>query len=264
LLLFILALARPQVLFPEKEVEGKGIDIIICMDVSGSMLAEDFIPNRLSAAKEVAAEFVSQRPADRIGVVLFSGEAYTLCPLTSDQKVITSQIGSIRSGMLLDGTAIGNGMATAIMDFPSETSKGKVMLLLTDGENNAGNVLPLEAANWAKQNRIRIYTIGMGTEGYAIMPTATAKGILRQTERVNLDEPLLKAIAAQTSGLYFRAGTKEALQAIWKEIDLLEQSFYLDKITLHREERYFVFVLIGLFLLVIEQCIYLWLAKSFP
>ncbi|MBS1566830.1 MAG: VWA domain-containing protein, partial [Bacteroidetes bacterium] len=170
----ILALARPQTRDDEELVSGEGVDIVLCIDVSGSMLAQDFTPNRMEAAKEVAATFVAGRPTDRIGVVIFGGEGFTLCPLTTDQNMLQTQIYNIQSGQLGDGTAIGSGLATSVDRLRASQSKSKVVILLTDGENNGGQIPPGIAKELAKANGVRVYTVGVGTEGYAQMPMPTA------------------------------------------------------------------------------------------
>lgn len=264
ILFLLIALARPQRLFPIKEVQGQGIDILLCMDVSGSMLAEDFLPDRLSAAKEEAVRFIQNRPADRIGIVLFSGEAYTLCPITSDKKTVIRMMESVRSGYLEDGTAIGNGLAISLMNLQSASGAQKIILLLTDGENNAGTVAVADAANLAQKSGIRIYTIGVGSDGYAIMPTATPNGVVRRREKVQIDEQLLRSVAHKTGGRYFRAGNNQALDSVYREINLLELSEYTEKVTVKREEWYRPFALIALCLLLLECWIRYRLARTFP
>ncbi|XVJ66674.1 MAG: VWA domain-containing protein [Lacibacter sp.] len=223
--LLILAIARPQSKNDEERVEGEGIDIMLCMDVSGSMLAEDFKPNRMEAAKEVAAKFIEGRKTDRIGLVIFSGESFTQCPLTTDHGVLISQVYGVRSGVLQDGTAIGSGLATGVERLKKSESKSKVVVLLTDGENNGGLIDPATAMEIAKTFNVKVYTIGVGTEGFATMPQQSAGGgITRTQEKVNIDEKLLKEIARQTGGAYFRATDNESLQNIYSQIDQLEKT----------------------------------------
>lgn len=224
LALLIIAIARPQTRSNEERVEGEGIDIVLCMDVSGSMLAEDFSPNRLEAMKEVAVNFVNARKTDRIGLVIFSGEPFTQCPITTDYAALKSQIYAVRSGILQDGTAIGSGLATSVERLKKSKSKSKVIILLTDGENNGGLIPPNTAKEIAKAYRIKVYTIGMGTEGYANLPQQTAAGVVRTREKVNIDEALLTEIARETGGNYFRARDNESLKNIYAEIDKLEKS----------------------------------------
>lgn len=221
----ILALARPQVRNDEESKSGEGIDIILCIDVSGSMMAQDLLPNRMEAAKQVAADFVASRPTDRIGVVIFSGESFTLVPLTTDKDVLQSQIFSIQRGMLEDGTAIGDGLGVSVDRLKNSPTKSKIIILLTDGENQGGRIDPLAGKELAKAFGIRVYTIGVGTEGFAPVPVQTASGnITTQQQKVNLDEKLMRQIAAETGGLYFRARDNEDLRRIYGEIDKLEKS----------------------------------------
>lgn len=224
LALLIIAIARPQTRSSEERVEGEGIDIILCMDVSGSMLAEDFSPNRLEAMKKVANDFVDARKTDRIGLVIFSGESFTQCPLTTDYAALKSQIYAVRSGILQDGTAIGSGLATSVERLKDSESKSKVVILLTDGENNGGLIPPSTAKEIAKAYQVKVYTIGMGTEGYAALPQQTAGGVVRTMEKVNIDEKLLTEIANETGGNYFRAKDNETLSKIYSDIDQLEKS----------------------------------------
>jgi Ca-activated chloride channel family protein len=221
----IIALARPQQRNDQQLVTGEGIDIILCMDVSGSMLAQDFTPNRLEAMKQVAADFVDQRPTDRIGLVIFAGESFTSAPLTSDRTILKSQIYNAQSNFLADGTAIGDGLSTSVERLKSSRSKTRIIILLTDGENQGGLIDPLTAKEIAKSMDIRVYTIGMGTEGYAPAPMQTpGGGVEMQRQKVNIDENLLRQIAAETGGLYFRARDNNALKNIYAEIDKLEKS----------------------------------------
>jgi len=222
--LLIIAIARPQSRSNEERIEGEGIDIVLCMDVSGSMLAEDFAPNRLEAMKKVAADFVDARKTDRIGLVIFSGEPFTQCPITTDHAALKSQIYAVRSGILQDGTAIGSGLATSVERLKKSKSKTKIIILLTDGENNGGLIPPSTAKEIAKAFSIKVYTIGMGTEGYASMPQQTNAGVVRSMEKVNIDEKLLREIANETGGSYFRAKDNESLSTIYTEIDQLEKS----------------------------------------
>jgi Ca-activated chloride channel homolog len=221
----IIALARPQQKNDQQLVTGEGIDIILCMDVSGSMLAQDFTPNRLEAMKQVAADFVDQRPTDRIGLVIFAGESFTSAPPTSDRTILKSQIYSAQSNFLADGTAIGDGLSTSVERLRSSRSKTRIIILLTDGENQGGLIDPLTAKEIAKSMDIRVYTIGIGTEGYAPVPAQTrGGGVEMQRQKVNIDENLLRQIAAETGGLYFRARDNNALKNIYAEIDKLEKS----------------------------------------
>ena len=222
--LVIIALARPQSSesWTDKEVEG--IDIVICTDISGSMRARDFKPDRLQAAKEVAGEFIASRPNDRIGLAIFAGESFTQCPLTTDHKVVTNLLSEIHSGMLQDGTAVGLGLATSVARLKDSDAKSKVVILLTDGVNNQGEVSPQTAGEIAREFGIRVYTIGVGTQGQAPMPVQTPFGEQTQMVDVEIDEEVLTEIAQMTGGKYFRATNKEALSSVYQEIDRLEKT----------------------------------------
>ena len=261
----ILALARPQTRNDEELVSGEGVDIVLAIDVSGSMLAQDFTPNRMEAAKEVAANFVANRPTDRIGIVIFSGESFTLCPLTTDQAVLKTQIYNIQSGLLEDGTAIGSGLATSVDRLRSSKSKSKVIILLTDGENNGGQIPPLTAKELAKATGIKVYTIGVGTDGYAQTPMQTQTGqVVMQREKVNIDEKLLNQIAIETGGKYFRAKDNESLKNIYTEIDKLEKS-KIEVTALKRySERFFPFAIAALAFLLTEMVLRFTVFKKFP
>jgi len=261
----IVALARPQTRNDEELVSGEGVDIVLAIDVSGSMLAQDFTPNRMEAAKEVAANFVSNRPTDRIGIVIFSGESFTLCPLTTDQQVLRTQIYNIQSGLLEDGTAIGSGLATSVDRLRSSKSKSKVIILLTDGENNGGQIPPLTAKELAKATGVKVYTIGVGTEGFAQTPMQTQTGaVVMQREKVNIDEKLLTQIATETGGRYFRAKDNESLRNIYTEIDKLEKS-RIEVTALKRySEKFFPFAIAALALLLSEMVLRFTLFKKFP
>ncbi len=263
--LLILALARPQTRFDEEQVTGEGVDIILCIDVSGSMLAQDFSPNRLEAAKEVAANFVDSRRTDRMGVVIFSGESFTLCPLTTDKAVLKTQIFNIQSGLLEDGTAIGSGLATSADRLRHSDSKSKVVILLTDGENNGGQIPPVTAKEIAKKLGIRVYTIGVGSEGYASIPIQSGSGaVVMQREKVNIDEKLLTEIAQETGGKYFRARDNEGLERIYAEIDNLEKSRFEVSAVRRYTERYLPLVLAAIGFLFLEWLLRFTLLKKFP
>ena len=261
----IVALARPQTRNDEELVSGEGVDIVMCIDVSGSMLAQDFTPNRMEAAKEVAAGFIAGRPTDRIGLVIFSGESFTLCPLTTDQAVLQAQIGNIQSGLLEDGTAIGSGLATSVDRLRASKSKSKVVILLTDGENNGGQIPPVTAKELAKATGVRVYTIGVGTEGYAQVPMQTAGGsVVMQREKVNLDEKLLTQIATETGGKYFRAKDNESLKNIYTEIDKLEKS-KIEVTALKRySEKFFPLALAAALFLLLEIILRYTVFRKFP
>lgn len=249
----IIALARPQSSQTNSHSNAEGIDIMMALDVSGSMLARDFQPDRITAAKEVAGTFITDRVGDRIGLVAFAGEAFTQSPLTTDQGTLQTMLSRIRSGLIEDGTAIGNGLATAINRLRESNAKSKVIILLTDGENNAGQIAPLTAAEIAHAQNIRVYTIGVGTRGQAPYPFLDMFGnITYQMAEVKIDEKSLTEIASVTGGRYFRATNKAKLQAIYEEINQLEKSkVEVSEFTIYHEE-YLVWALMGLLLLLTE------------
>ena len=222
----VVALARPQSSLSRQEMTVEGIDIVMAMDISGSMLAEDFKPNRLEAAKRVAADFVEGRKSDRMGLVVFAGQAFTQVPLTVDHHVLLQQLGGVKSGIVRDGTALGDGLATAINRIKDSEAKSKVIILLTDGVNNQGSVDPLSAAEIAKLYGIRLYTIGVGSLGKAPYPFRDQLGRVHyQNIDVEIDEPLMEQMAGMTDeGRYFRATNKKALQDIFTQIDEMEKS----------------------------------------
>src|SRR5664280_775074 len=224
--LLILVLARPQKTDKFQDMSTEGIDIVLALDISGSMLAQDFRPNRIEAAKNVATEFISGRPYDRIGLVVFSGESFTQCPLTTDHAVLINLLREIQSGMIEDGTAIGMGLATAVNRIKDSKAKSKVIILLTDGVNNRGEIAPATAADIAKTFGIRVYTIGVGTQGNAPYPVQTPYGIQYQDMPVEIDEGILQEIATNTGGKYFRATDNDKLTQVYKEIDKLETVSY--------------------------------------
>ncbi len=226
LLLGIVALARPQVHHREEKVEAEVVDILLAMDVSGSMMARDFEPNRLEVTKAMAARFADARPNDRMGLVAFAGEGYTLCPLTLDHGQLKSALTRLKSGVLDDGTAMGIGLGMAVARLKDSPTKSKIAILLTDGVNNAGDVQPLTAAELAREFSIKVYTIGVGTRGLAPTPIARRQDgeYVYGISEVNIDEALLQKIAETTGGQYFRATDEQSLSAIYGEIDRLERS----------------------------------------
>ena len=251
LILLIIALARPQSSTNWEESTTEGIDIILSMDISGSMLAEDLKPNRLEASKEVAMDFISKRANDRVGLVIFSGESFTQCPLTTDHNVLINLFKDVKSGMVEDGTAIGMGLATAVNRLKESDAISKVIILLTDGVNNKGVVAPFTAAEIAKKFGIRVYTIGVGTEGYAPYPFQTPFGIQYQDVEVQIDEETLQNIATVTDGKYFRATNNINLKEIYKDIDKLEKS-KIEVTEFHkRSEEFNKFAIPALLLLVL-------------
>ncbi|MBS1932793.1 MAG: VWA domain-containing protein [Bacteroidetes bacterium] len=260
----VIALARPQIRNDEQMVNGEGIDIVLCLDISGSMLAQDFTPNRMEAAKNVASGFIDDRPADRIGIVIFSGESFTMCPLTTDRNVLKTQLANVQSGLLEDGTAIGSGLATSVDRLRSSQSKSKVVILLTDGENNGGLIDPNTAKEIAKSVGVRVYTIGVGTEGFAPVPIQTAGGIVMQKEKVSIDEKLLTQIAHETGGKYFRATDNESLKNIYSEIDKLEKSRVEITALKRYSEEFYPFALAAAMLLFLELMLRFTIFRKFP
>lgn len=260
----IIALARPQTHNDEQLVNGEGIDIVLCLDISGSMLAQDFTPNRMEAAKNVASEFIDHRPTDRIGLVIFSGESFTMCPLTTDRNVLKSQLYNVQSGLLEDGTAIGSGLATGVDRLRNSPSKSKVIILLTDGENNGGLIDPNTAKEIAKSIHVKVYTIGMGTEGFAPVPVQTATGVIMQREKVNIDEKLLTQIATETGGHYYRAKDNESLKGIYDEIDRLEKTKIEVSSIRRYSEQFFPFALAAAISLLLELLLRWTVLRKFP
>lgn len=260
----IAAIARPQTMFEEQNAEGEGVDIVLCIDVSGSMTAQDLTPNRLEAAKNVAIDFVNKRVTDRIAVVIFSGESFTQCPLTTDHRVLISAIQNIRNGLLEDGTAIGSGLGTSVDRLRESKSKSKVVILLTDGENNGGLIDPQTAKEIAKAFQVKVYTIGVGTDGYAPQPVNTPMGVVMQQGKVSIDEKLLKEIARETGGNYFRAKDNEGLVGIYDEINSLEKSKVEISTRTRYTEKFFPFVIAALALIFLELLLKFTVFRKFP
>lgn len=261
---FVIALARPQKTNVSESIDSEGIDIVLSMDISGSMLAEDFKPNRLEAAKENAIKFVDERATDRIGLVIFSGESFTQCPITIDHNVLKEQIASVESGLLRDGTAIGDGLATAVDRLRNSKGKSKVIILMTDGVNNQGKVGPELALEIAKAYHIKVYTIGIGTEGQALMPMPTPFGEKKQMVPVQIDEVLLKKIANETGGQYFRATGNSRLKSIYNSIDKLEKTSVKVSAYKHYAELFFWFAFTGIVALTLEIILSLTVFKRLP
>ncbi len=250
----VFALARPQATLKEENVTADGIDIFLVIDLSSSMLAQDFKPDRLEVSKRVAADFVDKRPYDRIGLAVFAGEAFTQCPLTTDHNVLKDFISELRCGLLEDGTAIGMGLATAVNRIKDSDAESKVVILLTDGVNNAGYVKPLTAAEISKEFEVKVYTIGVGSEGEALAPTSRRSDGRYQFSRtrVEIDEDLLTQIAEMTGGKYFRAVNEKRLELIYNEIDRLEKT-EIEVTTIKRySEEFYRFVWVALALLLLE------------
>ena len=224
LVLIVICLARPRSSTEMERIDTEGIDIMLAMDVSTSMLARDFKPDRISAAKDIAIEFIAQRPTDRMGIVVFAGESYTQCPLTTDRATLINLMKAVETGLIEDGTAIGNGLATAVGRMKDSDAKSRVVILLTDGVNNRGEVAPEMAAEIAKTYGVRVYTIGVGANGRAPYPVMTPFGIQLQDMEVEIDEGLLKQIADATGGRYFRATDNTKLAEIYSEINQMEKA----------------------------------------
>ncbi len=260
----VLALARPQSSSSASNVKTEGISIVLALDISSSMLAEDFRPNRIEAAKKVALEFINGRPNDLIGLVIFSGQSFTQCPITSDHNVIRNLMKDVKSGLLVDGTAIGEGLATAVDRLKDAPTKSKVVVLITDGVNNAGSIPPLTAGDIASTFGVRVYSIGVGTKGMAPYPTKTLFGVQYQNVEVQIDEDLLTKVADATDGKYYRAVNNKRLEAIFAEIDKLEKSkIEITEFKKYKEE-YLPLALMACLLLTLEIVLrYTWL-KSIP
>ena len=260
----VLAIARPRSSSTFEHVDTEGIDIILALDVSTSMLARDFTPDRINAAKDIAIRFVAERPSDRIGVVVFAGESYTQCPVTTDRATLINLIKEIECGLIEDGTAIGNGLATAVARLKDSDAKSKVIILLTDGVNNSGEISPKMAAEIAKTYGIRVYTIGVGAMGTAPYPYMTPYGPQLVNVEVQIDEPLLKEIAQGTDGKYFRATDNTKLIEIYGEINKMEKNkVQVDSFPLYKE-LYMPFALAALLALALGLVLKLFVIKYLP
>ena len=258
LCLLIVCIARPRAKTEMERVDTEGIDIVIAVDVSTSMLARDFKPDRLSAAKDISIEFIAQRPSDRMGIVVFAGESYTQCPLTTDRATLINLMKEVQTDLIEDGTAIGNGLATAVARMKDSDAKSRVIILLTDGVNNRGEVDPSMAAEIAKTYGIRVYTIGVGREGEAPYPVQTPWGPDVQMMKVEIDEPLLKQIAAETDGKYFRADDNTKLAEIYSEIGKMEKTrTTVDSFPIYKDlfPRYAIWALVCLLLEVLIRAL---------
>ena len=262
--LIIVALARPQVVSSEKDIKTEGIDIVISMDVSSSMEAEDFKPNRLEAAKTTAKEFIDYRLNDRIGLVIFAAESFTQCPVTIDHDILKSFFKDIKTKMLQDGTAIGMGLSTAVNRLKDSKAKSKVIILLTDGVNNTGKISPMTAADLAKSYGIRVYTIGVGTQGKAPYLADTPFGKQYVYVDVEIDEDLLREIASYTGGNYFRATSNKALENIYKSIDKMEKTKINEKSFTHKEDKFYLLLALSIILLCVEFILKLFVFSTLP
>ena len=250
--LIIVAIARPRSSEVIEKIDAEGIDIVLAMDVSTSMLARDFTPDRISASKDIAIEFIAQRPSDRMGIVVFAGESYTQCPLTTDRSALINMMKEVETGLIDDGTAIGNGLATAIARMKDSDAKSRVVILLTDGVNNSGEVSPQMAVEIAKTYGIRVYTIGVGREGMAPYPVMTPWGVEVRNLEVEIDEDLLKQIADETGGRYFRANDNTKLAEIYNEINQMEKArTTIDSFPVYKE-LFGTYALLALLLILAE------------
>jgi Ca-activated chloride channel family protein len=261
----IVALARPQTRFQQNQTTGEGIDIVLCMDISGSMLTPDFYPNRFEVSKEMAIEFVKARPVDQIGLVIFSGESFTQVPVSSDHQMVIEQIRGLRNGMLRDGTLIGEGLATSVERLSASKAKSRVVVLLTDGKETPPKdrvIDPYTALEIAKSKRVKVYTIGMN--GMRQVATVAEKGTRPTASNSGLDETLLKRIAIQTGGQYFRATDKEGLQSIYEQIDRLEKSKVEILSKENREEKFLPFMMAAVLFLLLEIFWRYLLMRTFP
>ena len=262
--LLIVVLARPQSTNSWQNSSTEGIDIMLAMDISSSMLAQDLKPNRLEAAKDVAASFINGRQNDNIGLVIFAAESFTQCPLTTDHTVLLNLFKDIQPGIIQDGTSIGLGLANAVSRIKDSQAKSKVIILLTDGVNNAGEIAPVTASEIAKTFGVRVYTIGVGTQGEAPYPFQTAFGIQYQNVPVEIDEPTLKQIAATTGGQYFRATDNASLKAIYEEIDQMEKTKISVQEFSKKQEEYMQWALLVLLLLLVEVLLKNTLFRNIP
>ncbi|MCQ2229346.1 MAG: VWA domain-containing protein [Bacteroidales bacterium] len=269
----VAVIARPQSSNSFRDEKTEGIDIVMAIDISGSMQAIDFKPNRLEAAKDVGIQFISSRPNDNIGLVIFAGESFTQCPLTTDHTALTNLFNDVTNGMLEDGTAIGMGLATSISRIKDSKAKSKVIILLTDGCNNRGDITPQKAAEIAQTFGIRVYTIGVGTRGTAQVPVqvVTPYGINGQQvqtqyvdQEVNIDEELMTKIADMTGGKYFRATNKKSLQAIYEEIDEMEKTILDVREYTKKTEEYLPFAIVALLLLLLEVVLRNTILRTLP
>lgn len=252
LVMIVIAIARPRSAGTMEKVDTEGIDIVLAMDVSTSMLARDLTPDRISASKDIAIEFISQRPSDRMGIVVFAGESFTQCPLTTDRATLINLMKEVQTDLIEDGTAIGNGLATAVARMKDSDAKSRVVILLTDGVNNRGEISPQMAAEIAKTYGVRVYTIGVGKEGMAPYPVQTPWGIEVQNVQVEIDEKLLSEIAESTGGRYFRATDNTKLAEIYGEINKMEKAkTTVDSFPVYAEE-FEIFALLALLALLAE------------
>ena len=264
LTMIVLAIARPRSSEQMERVDTEGIDIVLAMDVSTSMLARDLTPDRLNASKDIAIEFISQRPSDRMGIVVFAGESFTQCPLTTDRATLINLMKEVQTDLIEDGTAIGNGLATAVARMKDSDAKSRVIILLTDGVNNRGEISPQMAAEIAKTYGVRVYTIGVGKEGMAPYPVMTPWGVEIQQVKVEIDEKLLSDIAESTGGRYFRATDNTKLAEIYSEINKMEKArTSVDSFPIYKE-LFSKYALIALLALLVELVLNWFVIRRLP
>lgn len=264
IVLIIIALARPRLCEETTHVDAEGIDIVLAMDVSTSMLARDLFPDRINASKDIATDFLSQRKTDRIGIVVFAGESFTQCPLTTDKRTLVNLMNEVSTDIIDDGTAIGNGLATAVARLTESDAKSRVVILLTDGVNNSGEVSPQMATEIAKQYGIRVYTIGVGKEGMAKYPVPTPWGVQLQDVKVEIDERLLQEISRETGGKYFRATDNTTLAEIYNEINQMETGKTTITNVVAYEELFLKYVLLALAALMVELLLNWFVIRRMP
>ena len=262
--MIVVAIARPRSSQEMERVDTEGIDIILTMDVSTSMLARDFTPDRISASKDIAIEFISQRPSDRMGIVVFAGESFTQCPLTTDRATLINMMKEVQTDLIEDGTAIGNGLATAVARMKDSDAKSRVVILLTDGVNNRGEISPQMAAEIAKTYGVRVYTIGVGANGMAPYPVMTPWGVEVQNVKVEIDENLLSEIAESTGGRYFRATDNTKLAEIYSEINKMEKArTTIDSFPVYKE-LFGLYALLALLAIVLELFLNWFVIRRLP
>lgn len=264
LVMIVIAIARPRSSEQVEKIDTEGIDIILAMDVSTSMLARDLTPDRISASKDIAIEFISQRPSDRMGIVVFAGESFTQCPLTTDRATLINLMKEVQTDLIEDGTAIGNGLATAIARMKDSDAKSRVVILLTDGVNNRGEISPQMAAEIAQTYGVRVYTIGVGKEGMAPYPVVTPWGVDVQNVKVEIDEKLLSEIAESTGGRYFRATDNTKLAEIYGEINKMEKArTTVDSFPIYKE-LFMMYALLALAAILLELMLNWFVIRRLP
>ena len=264
LVMIVIAIARPRSSTEMERIDTEGIDIVLAMDVSTSMLARDLTPDRISASKDIAIEFISQRPSDRIGIVVFAGESFTQCPLTTDRATLINLMKEVQTDLIEDGTAIGNGLATAVARLKDSDAKSRVVILLTDGVNNRGEISPQMAAEIAKTYGVRVYTIGVGKEGMAPYPVMTPWGVEVRNVKVEIDENLLSEMAQSTGGRYFRATDNTKLAEIYSEINKMEKAkTTIDSFPVYKE-LYGLYALLALIAILLEFFIDRFVIRRLP